>query len=121
MGATPTTYGPGLVERIRALAPAGVDAVIDCAGGPLPDLVTIVGNPAHVVTIADFTAAAHGVHMSYGAPADDAGTAIGAADPLAVHGLEPRDRGHARKRGQAAGAGHRGISVRRGRCRPRIK
>ncbi|MFB7271986.1 NADP-dependent oxidoreductase [Streptomyces sp. NPDC056244] len=88
LGAEPTTYGTGLVERVRALAPAGVDAVFDCAGGALPDLIAIAGDPARVVTIADFTAAAHGVHMSHGAPADDTGAAVGApADPLAVHGL----------------------------------
>jgi NADPH:quinone reductase-like Zn-dependent oxidoreductase len=88
LGAEPTTYGTGLVERVRALAPAGVDAVFDCAGGALPDLVAIAGDPARVVTIADFTAAAHGVHMSHGAPADHTGKAVGAAaDPLAVHGL----------------------------------
>jgi NADPH:quinone reductase-like Zn-dependent oxidoreductase len=87
LGAEPTTYGPGLVERVRALAPDGVDAVFDCAGGALPDLIEIAGGPERVVTIADFTAAAHGVHMSHGAPADETGTAIGAADPLAVHGL----------------------------------
>ncbi|MFF3751497.1 NADP-dependent oxidoreductase [Streptomyces sp. NPDC002018] len=87
LGAEPTTYGTGLVERIRALAPAGVDAVFDCAGGALPDLVAIAGDPARVVTIADVTAAAHGVHMSHGAPADDTGAAVGAADPLALHGL----------------------------------
>lgn len=86
--AEPTTYGPGLVERVRVLAPAGVDAVVDCAGGSLPDLVAIAGDPARVVTIADLTAAAHGVHMSHGAPADETGAAVGAAaDPLAVHGL----------------------------------
>jgi NADPH:quinone reductase-like Zn-dependent oxidoreductase len=85
LGAEPTTYGPGLVERVHALAPAGVDAVFDCAGGALPDLVAIAGDPARVVTIApDFTAAAHGVHLSHGAPADVVGTS---ADPLAVHGL----------------------------------
>lgn len=88
LGAEPTTYGTGLVERIRALAPAGVDAVFDCAGGALPDLIAIAGDTARVVTIADFTAAAHGVHMSHGAPADDTGAALGApADPLASHGL----------------------------------
>jgi len=88
LGAEPTTYGTGLVERVRALAPAGVDAVFDCAGGALPDLITITGDPARVVTIADFTAATHGVHMSHGAPADETGTAVGAsADPVAVHGL----------------------------------
>ncbi|MEO3859093.1 NADP-dependent oxidoreductase [Acrocarpospora sp. B8E8] len=88
LGAEPATYGPGLVERIRALAPAGVDAVFDCAGGALPDLIAIAGDPARVVTIADFTAAAHGVHMSHGAPADDTAAAVGAAaDPMALHGL----------------------------------
>jgi NADPH:quinone reductase-like Zn-dependent oxidoreductase len=81
LGAEPTTYGTGLVERIRALAPSGVDAVVDCAGGALPDLVAIAGDPARVVTIADFTAAAHGVHFSHGAPA------TAGADPLALHGL----------------------------------
>jgi NADPH:quinone reductase-like Zn-dependent oxidoreductase len=41
-----------------------------------------------VVTIApDFGAAALGVHMSHGAPVGRTGSAIGAADPLAVHGL----------------------------------
>jgi len=41
-----------------------------------------------VVTIADLTAAAHGVHLSHSAPADETGTAVGAADPLALHGLD---------------------------------
>ncbi|MEK8171774.1 zinc-binding dehydrogenase [Streptomyces sp. M19] len=88
LGARPTTYGAGLVERVRALAPDGVDAVFDCAGGALPDLVALAGDPARVVTIApDFTAAAHGVHLSHGAPADETGAVLGSADPLAVHGL----------------------------------
>ncbi|GAA1319811.1 NADP-dependent oxidoreductase [Pseudonocardia xinjiangensis] len=88
LGAEPTTYGAGLPERVRALAPSGVDAVFDCAGGALPDLIAIAGDPARVVTIADVTAAAHGVHMSHGAPADDTAAVVGAAaDPLAVHGL----------------------------------
>jgi NADPH:quinone reductase-like Zn-dependent oxidoreductase len=89
LGATPTTYGPGLVDRVRALAPDGVHAVFDCAGGALPDLIAIAGDPSRVVTIADFAAAAHGVHISHGAPAGDTAKAVGAgADPLAVHGLE---------------------------------
>ncbi|TDV57765.1 NADPH:quinone reductase-like Zn-dependent oxidoreductase [Actinophytocola oryzae] len=89
LGATPTTYGPGLVDRVLVIATDGVDAVVDCAGGALPDLITIAGSPARVVTIADFAAAAHGVHMSHGAPAEETGAAVGAAaDPLAVHGLD---------------------------------
>jgi NADPH:quinone reductase-like Zn-dependent oxidoreductase len=87
LGGQPTTYGAGLVERVRALALGGVDAVFDCAGGALPDLIAIAGDPARVVTIApDFTAAALGVHLSHGAPTGDT-AAVGAADPLAVHGL----------------------------------
>ncbi|WP_328608761.1 NADP-dependent oxidoreductase [Amycolatopsis sp. NBC_00345] len=87
LGAVPTTYGTGLRERIHELAPSGVDAVFDCAGGALPDLVAIAGDAARVVTIADATAAAHGVHLSHGAPPDETGKTMGTADPLAVHGL----------------------------------
>ncbi|MGW3348235.1 NADP-dependent oxidoreductase [Nonomuraea rubra] len=89
LGARPVTYGTGLPARVRALAPDGVDAVFDCAGGALPDLVAIAGDPARVVTIApDLTAAALGVHMSHGVAGDDTTAAIGAAaDRLAVHGL----------------------------------
>jgi NADPH:quinone reductase-like Zn-dependent oxidoreductase len=87
LGAEPTTYGPGLAERVRALAPAGVDAVLDCAGGALPDLIAIAGDPARVVTIADLTAAAHGVHLSHGVPVDETGAVVGDTDPMAVHGL----------------------------------
>ncbi|GAB2828320.1 NADP-dependent oxidoreductase [Actinocorallia aurea] len=86
LGAEPTTYGPGLIDRVRALAPSGVDAVFDCAGGALPDLVALAGGAARVVTIADTGAAAHGVHLSHGVPDD--GTALSAhADRLAVHAL----------------------------------
>ena len=36
LGAEPTTYGDGLAERLRALAPGGVDAAVDAAGGGAP-------------------------------------------------------------------------------------
>ncbi|TCK22147.1 NADP-dependent oxidoreductase [Pseudonocardia endophytica] len=84
LGAEPTTYGPGLVERVRALASSGVDAVFDCARGALPDLIALAGDPSRVVTIADFDAAAHGVHFSLSAP----GVTVGTADPPALHGLD---------------------------------
>lgn len=38
LGAEPVTYGPGLDERVRALAPDGVTAVLDLAGGEALDV-----------------------------------------------------------------------------------
>lgn len=68
LGATPTTYGEGLVDRVREIAPDGVDAALDTAGrGALPDLVRITGSPDRVVTIADPAAGEHGVRMTSGA------------------------------------------------------
>jgi len=55
LGATATTYGPGLVERVHALAPTGVDAALDLAGsGVIPELIELTGDPAKVLSIADF-------------------------------------------------------------------
>ena len=74
LGAEPVAYGEGLVERVRTLAPAGVDVALDVAGsGVLPDLIGLAGGPQHVVTIADFAGAQeHGVTFSSG----DAGRAV---------------------------------------------
>jgi NADPH:quinone reductase-like Zn-dependent oxidoreductase len=67
IGATPTTYGEGLADRVRALAPDGVDLALDTAGrGVLPDLIEITGSPDRVVTIADFTAPRYGVRVTTG-------------------------------------------------------
>lgn len=64
--ATPTTYGEGLVERVAALAPGGVDRVFDVAGSQIEDLIAIAGTPEHVISIANDAAAAHGVRVSGG-------------------------------------------------------
>jgi NADPH:quinone reductase-like Zn-dependent oxidoreductase len=67
LGAEPTTYGDGMVERIRALAPGGVDYAFDTAGqGGVRDLIELTGDPARVATIADFGAAALGVKVTGG-------------------------------------------------------
>lgn len=67
LGATPTTYGEGLVERVRSLAPDGVDAVFDLAGkGARPDSITSRGGTERIVTIADFSAGQLGVTFSPG-------------------------------------------------------
>lgn len=57
-GAEPTTYGDGLVQRVRALASDGVDRALDASGGGmLPALVELTGSPERVVTIADYAGA----------------------------------------------------------------
>jgi NADPH:quinone reductase-like Zn-dependent oxidoreductase len=73
LAAIPTTYGAGLEERVRTLAPTGVDAAIDVAGsGIIPELIRIVGNPAHVLSVADFSAEEYGAKFSHGPPVDPA-------------------------------------------------
>lgn len=83
LGAEPTTYGDGLVERVRALG--GADLAFDTAGfGALPDLIEITGSPDNVVTIADYTAEQHGVRISGGGGAGD--YALAQAAELAAAG-----------------------------------
>src|SRR5215212_3330655 len=54
IGATPVVYGEGLVDRVRAVAPDGIDAVFDAAGqGALPDSIELRGGTSRIVTIAD--------------------------------------------------------------------
>lgn len=65
LGAMPTPYGDGLVERVRALAPDGVDAVLDAAGaGVLPASIELCGGTDRVLTIADPAAGDLGVKFS---------------------------------------------------------
>jgi NADPH:quinone reductase-like Zn-dependent oxidoreductase len=82
LGAEPTTYGEGMVERVRALAPDGVDRALDTAGrGALPELIELTGSPANVVTIADFSAPQYDVRVTTGA-GDRAWHALGQAAEL---------------------------------------
>jgi NADPH:quinone reductase-like Zn-dependent oxidoreductase len=78
LGAEPTTYGDGLAERVRGLAPDGVDAALDTAGaGALPALVELTGGPDRVVTIADYEGAQEtGARFSGGMGTDRATHAL---------------------------------------------
>ena len=59
MGVQATAYGPGLRDRVRALAGSGVHAAVHAApSGSLPELLDIVGAPARVVTVIDGEGAA---------------------------------------------------------------
>lgn len=68
LGAEPVAHGPGLADRVRALAPDGVALALDVAGhDALPDLIALTGDPDRVVTLADVAGAQrHGVHFSRG-------------------------------------------------------
>lgn len=83
LGAIPTTYGEGIVERVRALAPDGVNLAFDTAGrGETAALVELVPQPSDVVTIADFGAASLGVRVTSG------------QEGRAMHGLAEAARLH---------------------------
>lgn len=53
LGAIPVTYGDGLAERVRAIAPDGVDRVFDGAGTDeaIEDSLQLVSDPQHIGTI----------------------------------------------------------------------
>ncbi|MGW6929684.1 NADP-dependent oxidoreductase [Lentzea sp. NPDC054927] len=65
LGAIPVTYGDGLADRVRALAPQGVDAVFDVAGqDALPVSIELRGGTGRIVTITDLRAFDLGVVFS---------------------------------------------------------
>jgi NADPH:quinone reductase-like Zn-dependent oxidoreductase len=67
LGAEPTTYGEGMADRIRALAPEGVDLAFDTAGRDgIPDLIEATGDPSRVATIAGFQDAELGIKVTGG-------------------------------------------------------
>jgi enoyl reductase len=63
LGAVPVAYGPGLADRVRALAPGGVDAALDAVGGDDARAVSLalVADRRRIGTTVDAAAAeAHG-------------------------------------------------------------
>jgi NADPH:quinone reductase-like Zn-dependent oxidoreductase len=77
LGATTVQAGEGWAGRVKAAAQDGVDAVFDTTGaGLLADAVTLAGDPARVITIADHHAAEHDVRFTGADPADRAPEAL---------------------------------------------
>ena len=67
IGATPVLYGEGLVNRVRAVPGAQIDAVLDVAGkSPIEDLIALAPEPSQVVTIANYGAGKTGARVSTG-------------------------------------------------------
>jgi len=82
LGAVPVAYGPGLADRVRAAAPAGVDAALDLVGTDeaVDVSLELVADRARIATIAAFgRAAAVGIRALGGAPGADPGAEIRAA------------------------------------------
>ncbi|MET8554364.1 NADP-dependent oxidoreductase [Streptomyces sp. NPDC004959] len=114
LGATALVYGDHLVERVRDLAPDGIDAVLDAAGkGALEDSLTLRGTTDRIVTTADFRARELGVVFSEGPQRRSAArlaelaqqaadgtlvTTVGATHPLsdAAKAQQASDAGHSR-------------------------
>ena len=79
LGAVPVVYGEGLVERIRALAPHGVDAAVDTVGTDeaIDTSLALVAEHHRIVTIAAFERGfQHGIKVIGAAPGADAGVDI---------------------------------------------
>lgn len=78
LGAEPVVYGPGLVDRVRALAPDGIDAVIDTVGADeaVDTSLALVDDPKKVVSIAAFARADDGITLIGGGPGADPGTEL---------------------------------------------
>lgn len=85
LGAVATSYGPGLAERLSALAPHGVDIALDtAASGSLVDLVAITGDPTRVATVADQAGGQRlGTHVVY---AENDSTLLSTAAELGQQG-----------------------------------
>lgn len=69
LGAEPVTYGDGLADRVRELAPDGVDVVLDLVGdGAVAVSVPLVKDVSRVVSIADKAAGDSGGHYVWVRP-----------------------------------------------------
>ncbi|MER5758451.1 NADP-dependent oxidoreductase [Streptomyces sp. NPDC002082] len=69
LGAEPVLYGEGFADRVRELAPEGVDAALDFFGDDvIPVLKSLVREEHRVVSIVDYTAAAQGAHQLWVRP-----------------------------------------------------
>lgn len=85
LGAVPVAYGPGLADRVRDLAPAGIDAALDLVGTDeaVDVSLDLVADKARIATIAAFGRAGQaGIKALGGGPGADPGTEIRTAARL---------------------------------------
>ena len=68
LGAVPVEYGGGLLDRLAAVAPDGVDAALDCGAHGFVRQVLQILPPDRIVTVSDFDAVGQGVRLAGGDP-----------------------------------------------------
>ncbi|SHK23942.1 NADPH:quinone reductase [Nocardiopsis flavescens] len=89
LGAEPVVYGEGLVRGVRALAPAGVDAVLDFVGGGAAEQsLPLTGGAERVASVADAEVERFGGHYVWVRPSTDDLVELGGmaeAGVLSVH------------------------------------
>jgi NADPH:quinone reductase-like Zn-dependent oxidoreductase len=86
LGAIPVAYGDGLADRVRAVAPRGVDAVFDAAGqGAVQASVALRGGTDRIITIVDAVAAQE-LGVPFSADGERSAEALAALADLAVAG-----------------------------------
>lgn len=60
LGAEPVAYGDGLPDRVRELAPEGVDVVVDLVGGVVEQTLAVLKDGGRHASVADDAVEAHG-------------------------------------------------------------
>jgi NADPH2:quinone reductase len=111
LGAEPVTYGDGLADRVRALAPDGVDVALDFAGGGAAAASTeMLADGGTITSITDATAhTEHGGQYVWARPSAsglDALTALIDAGKLSVELAQVFDLADAAEAHRASETGH---------------
>jgi NADPH2:quinone reductase len=111
LGAEPVTYGDGLVDRVRSVAPDGVDVALDFAGGEAVAIsAEVLADGGTIASITDATARTeHGGHYLWVRPSTadlDALTALFDAGKLSVEVAQVFDLADAADAHRANETGH---------------
>lgn len=111
LGAEPVTYGDGLVDRVRAIAPDGIDVALDFVGGEAVSAsAELLADGGTIASITDPTARTeHGGHYVWVRPsaADlDALTALFDSGKLTVEVAQVFDLADAADAHRASETGH---------------
>ncbi|GII98192.1 NADPH2:quinone reductase [Sediminihabitans luteus] len=110
LGAEPVTYGEGLAGRVRAIAPDGVDVVLDYVGGDaLASTPDVLADGGTAVSIADPAVRELGGIYAWVRPSSEDLTALGTLiddGKVAVHVAEVFDLADAARAQELSATGH---------------